>query len=180
MSYKTYINDTQVFGNNEGYPEWIEYIKSKGIKVSEEYCYDGYLDDFMEALAVIEKITLRIESDIRKRNRAILLQAQSNPDLLEKQLQDIQERFPKSSWDFSGYYDEVTDSKNKYKPMLFDKIMECVNHGYMFLPYQFFKACEDNLERVFDIPAPEPGCDTNMRFMYYKLKPDCKIHVQAG
>ena len=35
MSYRTYVNDTQIFGNNECYPEWINYIKSKGIEVGE-------------------------------------------------------------------------------------------------------------------------------------------------
>ena len=35
MSYRTYINGNQVFGNNEYYPEWIEYIESKGIVINQ-------------------------------------------------------------------------------------------------------------------------------------------------
>ena len=36
MSYRTYINKTQVFGNSECYPEWIKYIESKGITIPGE------------------------------------------------------------------------------------------------------------------------------------------------
>ena len=39
MSYRTYVNDTQIFGNHEHYPEWINYIKSKGIEVGENDSY---------------------------------------------------------------------------------------------------------------------------------------------
>ena len=35
MSYRTYIEDTQIFGNNECYKDWIEFIKSKNIEVDE-------------------------------------------------------------------------------------------------------------------------------------------------
>ena len=27
MAYRIYINDIQLFGNNEYYPEWITYMK---------------------------------------------------------------------------------------------------------------------------------------------------------
>ena len=40
MSYRTYVNDVQVFGNDEYYSEWIEFIKAQGIDVNEE----GYVD----------------------------------------------------------------------------------------------------------------------------------------
>ena len=46
MAYRTYINGTQVFGNNEYYPEWIKYLKSKGITIGEEDEYDGEIDDW--------------------------------------------------------------------------------------------------------------------------------------
>ena len=35
MAYRIYINDIQLCGNNEYYPEWITYIRSKGINVGE-------------------------------------------------------------------------------------------------------------------------------------------------
>ena len=33
MSYRTYVEGVQIFGNNEGYNEWIEFIRSQGIKI---------------------------------------------------------------------------------------------------------------------------------------------------
>lgn len=69
MSYRTYINNTQVFGNNECYPEWIKYVESKGITVGEDGDYEGELDDFMEALDVVESIVMRLESERRERKR---------------------------------------------------------------------------------------------------------------
>ena len=69
MSYRTYINNTQVFGNNERYPEWIKYVESKGITVGEEGDYEGELDDFMEALDVVESIVMRLESERRERKK---------------------------------------------------------------------------------------------------------------
>ena len=69
MSYRTYINNTQVFGNTECYPEWIKYVESKGITVGEEGNYEGELDDFMEALDVVESIVMRLESERRERKK---------------------------------------------------------------------------------------------------------------
>ena len=69
MSYRTYINNTQVFGNNECYPEWIKYVESKGITVGEEGDYEGEIDDFMEALDVVELIVIRLESERRERKK---------------------------------------------------------------------------------------------------------------
>lgn len=70
MSYRTNVNGTQIFGNNEWYDEWGEYLISKGIKISDEGLYEGELDDFMEALEVIEKITMNIEAKRRERKEA--------------------------------------------------------------------------------------------------------------
>lgn len=36
MSYRIYVNDTQLFGNNESYPEWDDYVKSQGIEIGPE------------------------------------------------------------------------------------------------------------------------------------------------
>lgn len=69
MAYRTYINGTQVFGNDECYPEWITYLKSKGISIGEEGDYDGELDDFMEALDIVESIVIRLESERRERKK---------------------------------------------------------------------------------------------------------------
>ena len=65
MSYRTNVNGTQIFGNNEWYGEWGEYLISKGIKISDEGLYDeitkdewiahnGYIaDDELKELQII-------------------------------------------------------------------------------------------------------------------------------
>lgn len=70
MSYRTKINGKQLFGNNEWYEEWGEYLISKGIEIDDEGLYEGELDNFMEALEVIEKITMNIEAERRERKKA--------------------------------------------------------------------------------------------------------------
>ena len=46
MSYRTTIEDFQIFGNNETYPEWLEFIKSQGITIDEEGNYSGEIHDY--------------------------------------------------------------------------------------------------------------------------------------
>ena len=60
MSYRTTINGSQLFGNNEFCGEWIDFIKSQGIKIDDDGNYKGEIADFMAALTVIEKITMRL------------------------------------------------------------------------------------------------------------------------
>lgn len=121
MSYKTYINDTQIFGDNESYPEWIAYIKSKGIEVGKYDSYTGELDNFMEALDVIESIVMKLE----KERRVFHL---------------------KSIFDLGEIYNAVAAGQNDES--LLDKEIEYVDNAYMFLPYAFLKACEDIVEYV--------------------------------
>lgn len=63
MSYRTTINGSQLFGNNEFYGEWIDYIKSQGIKIDGNGNYKGEITDFMSALTVIENITMRLHHE---------------------------------------------------------------------------------------------------------------------
>ena len=67
MSYRTYINDIQVFGNNEYYPEWIEYLEKQGIEIGVDGDYEGEITNFMEALDVVESIVVRLESERREK-----------------------------------------------------------------------------------------------------------------
>lgn len=153
MSYRTYVNGKQLFGNNECFEEWGEYLISKGIKISDEGLYKGELDDFMEALEVIEKITMNIEAKRRERKKA-------------------EKFFSQSIFDNGNIYDSLVNNDEHYES-LFDKEIEIIKHGYMFLPIQFFKACEDMLEYT--------GIDLeNNRTYTYKLKDGCKIKVTAG
>lgn len=153
MSYRTYINDTQVFGNNEYYEEWTDYLESKGIEINEEGCYDGELDDFMEALSVVETIVMHMEKE-RRENK-------------EKGLNYLN----KSIFDLSNIYDDCLNLPESES--IFDKELHYLNNGYMFMPYAFFKACEPLLE--FKGYAFK-GNHTHV----YKLKDGCKISVSAG
>lgn len=63
MSYRTYVNNYQIFGNEEYYDEWIEFIQSQGIEVDEEGCYEGEITDFMSGLVVCENIVNKLEKE---------------------------------------------------------------------------------------------------------------------
>ena len=59
MSYRVRVGDTQIFGNNECYEEWDDFIKSQGVDIDEEGCYDGYIKDVNRGLNVIEDIVMK-------------------------------------------------------------------------------------------------------------------------
>ncbi len=157
MSYRTYINDTQIFGNNEGYQEWIDFIKSKGIEVDEDGIYDGYITDLQGMFNVIDKITQNL---INKRHEEVL----------------------KGEKDWDGKpYTELTDLSEPMwlsndTALLFCN-MQMINYAYCFLPYQVYKAVEDIIEI-----SDKPYISENGREWYcctYKLKEGKKIHVEA-
>ena len=153
MSYRTYIEDKQIFGNNEYYKDWVEFIKSKNIEVDEECHYDGYLtgNDFMEALIVLENIVMQIEESCRK-------------------------NYNTSLFDYRDDYDAMVNSQNsgnKYGDSYFDKLYSMISNGYAFLPYNLLLACQPKLvgEHVLTIPN---------HFYCWKIKDGEKIHVRAG
>lgn len=153
MSYRTYINDTQVFGNNECYPEWIKYIESKGITIDEDGGYEGELDNFMEALDVVESIVMRLEAERRENKK------------------NGEKFFSQSIFDLGNIYDDV--AARPKEGSLLDKELHYLECGYMFMPYAFFKACEDILE--------DRGYSWKGRHAkIFKLKEGCKIKVSAG
>lgn len=153
MSYKTYVNDTQIFGNNECYPEWIAYIKSKGIEVGENDSYTDELDNFMEALDVIESIVMKLEAK-RRENKKNGLSFHS-----------------KSIFNLGEIYDAVATDPDEES--LLDSEIEYIQNAYMFMPYAFLKACEDIVEYT---GLSFEGRHTRI----YKLKDGCKIKVTAG
>lgn len=157
MSYRTYINGTQIFGNNESYPEWLYFIKSKGIEVNEDCIYDGYITDLQGMFNVIDTITRGLIND---RHEEVL----------------------KGKKDWEGKpYSELTDlSKSMWlagNVPLLKYNMEMINHAYCFLPYQAYRAVEDIIERSDKPYVSEDGrewfCCT------FKLKEGKKIHVEA-
>lgn len=150
MSYRTYINGTQVFGNNEYYPEWIKYLKSKGITIGEDDEYDGEIDDFMETLDVVESIVIRLEAERRERKK------------------NGEEFYSLSLFDLGSIYDAVV--ANPTRESILDKELYYLENGYMFMPYAFFKACESILEYK----------GLSLKGKVFKLKDGCKIKVSAG
>jgi hypothetical protein len=157
MSYRTYINHTQVFGNNESYPEWIDFLKSKGIEIDEDGIYDAYIDDLQGMFNVIDKITRRL---INERHEEVL----------------------KGKKDWEGKpYSELTDlSKSMWLadnvPLLMYN-MQMIDHAYCFLPYQAYEAVEDIIERSDKPYVSEDGKEWYS--VSYKLKAGMKIHVEA-
>lgn len=62
MSYRTYVNNIQLFGNNDCFEPWLKYIKSQGIKVDGNYNYNGFITDIDGALNALEEIVMNIEN----------------------------------------------------------------------------------------------------------------------
>lgn len=176
MSYRTYINGHQIFGNHERYPEWLEFIASQGIKINEDDNYEGEITDFMGALIVIENITLRLEKERRDRKAAF------EKEMEEKNFTDKEKEVARSTiygiksmfdWSNTPIDLEHENQEDKFHTSLFDKLNEIINNGYAFMPIVFFKACEDKLE--------EDKCfSTNGHFECYKLKEGETLHVKAS
>lgn len=171
MSYRTYINDVQVFGNNEYYPEWIEYLEKQGIEIGVDGDYEGEITNFMEALDVVESIVIRLESERREKLR------QFNEDCKKKSVTDEERKILeesvfgiKSIFDLRHIYDDVV---NDNETSLLDKEFHYLECGYMFMPYAFFKACENKLERA--------GHKFKSKHFYnFKIKEGETISVSAG
>lgn len=169
MSYRTEVNGTQIFGNNDAWPEWLEFIKSQGIGIDSDNWYEGYITDFEGALEACEKIALRIQSEHEK----------TMAELSEKCGGNIPEKLKNkyaSLYDIS-YIKDKLDCRDDGpdRTTLFDELYGLVHCGYLFIPYLLFQACRPLLEYY----EPEPGVPPR-RLWNYRLKPGAAIHVSAG
>lgn len=176
MSYRTYINNKQIFGNNEYYPEWIDFIKSQGIEINEESGYTGEIKDFMGALETIENIILRLESERRARKEAL------DKEIEEKNLTKEEKEMLYSSvygisslFDFRHYYDEIKneDKNDKYHTSLTDRLSSLRKEAYIFMSCEFIDACKDKIEHMK--PFSVDG-----HFDCYKIKENEHIYVRAS
>jgi len=155
MSYRTRVNGVQIFGNNEGYDEWFDFLKSKGIEIDEDGLYDGYIDDLQGMFNTIDKITQRL---IDERHEQVI--------------------HGERTWDNKAYK-ELTDLSgsmwldNKTPLLMFN--MRMIKEAYCFLPYQVFMAVKDIIEEA-DNPYVD---DKEWYCCSYKLKEGEKIHVSA-
>jgi hypothetical protein len=155
MSYRTCVNGEQIFGNGEYYHEWIEFIKSQGIEVDEDGCYEGEIVDFMGALVTIENIVMRLNKEREERKIEF----------------DGKTRMPiESLFDFSNIPQKIADPK--YETSLLDELHQLIENSYAFMPYVFYQACEEQLTQDHIYTTPN-------HFFCYKLNDGEKIHVRA-
>lgn len=109
----------------------------------------GEIADFMAALTVIEKITMRLHQErICNQNTKSLFDFSYVPDTVEK------------------------DKEDEYGQSLLDAEIDLVSNAYAFLPYQFYTFCKDQLdkEHLFSTPG---------HVYSFKLKPGETIKVEA-
>ena len=167
MSYRTYIEGVQIFGNNVFYPEWAEFLQSQGIEIDEDCCYNGEITDFMGALEVIENITLRLESEHRS------CHVVKEPEETFVTNKDGKRYY--SLFDLSDIYDKTVSEKEKgstHKLSLIGRLKDIEKMGYMFMPLTFFNICKNKLVR-----AEKP---INGYLYSYVLKDGETIKVSAG
>lgn len=157
MSDRVFVNNTQIFGNNETYKEWNDFIASKGIKISEDGEYDGEIDDVMGMFDVIDKITKRLIAEQHQKVLNGELNFKGEP---ETELTNLS----RSMW--------LNDSA----PILMFN-MQMIENAYCFLPYQVYLAVKDDIERVHGAHKKD-GVDWFL--CTYKLKDGVKIKVHAG
>ena len=161
------MNGIQIFGNNEYYPEWIEFVESQGIEVGEEGQYDGVLTDFMGAVDACERIVLRLDDERREQREE--LRKHGRRDAESEQW--IEERYP-SLFDLTGIRRKLgKETRPECRTHLFDELYDLVNDGYLFIPIALFNACREHLEP--DVRHPD-------RILAYRLKEGCSIPVHAG
>ena len=178
MSDRTMINDFQIFGNNETYPEWLDFLKTKGIEIDEEGHYEGEIDDFMGMLSTIEKISMNIEENRRKEIDKLKKEERikGTDDYFNAVLHNEESRFFKSStFDFRKIYTDTKrdmENNDEHSSSLFDCLCEIINNGYMFFSYAAYKACEKDLEKCDLFSTPK-------HFRCYKLKEGHKIKVSC-
>lgn len=184
MSYRTYIDDTQIFGNNDSYPEWYDFIKSQNIDVDEEGGYEGNITDFMGMLKTLETISMRLEKERREQVATPIehkkqLNSQDEMDAFDDYFNTKQQ----SLLDNSHIYDDILKANETVKDLnpeyqdytesLFDKLKNLIHNGYMFMPITAYNACKEKLQPCRPFSTPK-------HFNCYTLKDGMTIHVRAN
>lgn len=61
LSYHVYIDNVQLFGNDEDIPACNEFIISQGIEIDEEtHEHEGDITDFMGMIVCLENIVMQV------------------------------------------------------------------------------------------------------------------------
>lgn len=183
MSYRTCVNDIQIFGNNEYYPQWMEFLEQNGIHPDEEGNYDGYLTEFMPVLEVMEAISMQIYRERKREREKFLKQLERRKPKLEdddyrNRKKHIENRFH-NMFDLSHIPESVIKTEenperteNEMANSLFDELALQIKNGYAFLPVMFYDACRCDLELENCFAYPN-------HFYCYRLKSGHAIHVHA-
>lgn len=181
MSYRTTVNGVQIFGNNETYPEWDEFIRSQGMSIGDEGEYDGEITDFYGAVTTIEKIVRGLmderKADWEKEKYRIEQVLKNDPG--NHWATDRKANLTRSYFDFSGF-EKYLYGDGTYREAHLDILFQIVQESYAFYPYTFYLACRDQLDLKDPLKETitEPGgC---IRIRNYVFKPGMSAHVHAG
>ena len=157
LSYHVYIDNVQLFGNDEDIPAWNEFIMSQGIEIDEEtHEYEGDITDFMGMIVCLENIVIQVQLD----------------------LESSFEGNPQSILDYSYIFDSlknqglqsfITYGKGT---SLFDELLNVIINSRGFLPYLAYDVCKCKLK-------PTTVFSTPNHFRCFEFKPGCSCHVKA-
>lgn len=170
MSYRVSLDNFQIFGNGESYDEWDEFIKSQGIAIDEEGCYDGEITDVMGIFVTIDKIIRRLQKEFHERV------AKQDPEEVKRYREAGKTRF---------IHHEMTDFSDSMflapdTPWL-EFNLEMINGSYCFLPYQVLQAIKPKIEKVhYDSHKDYKINGVDWWYCYYQIKPGMTIHVHAS
>lgn len=160
MSYRTVIEGVQIFGNNECYADWIDFVKSNGITVDKDDCYEGDITNVEGLFKVIDKITKKIIADqherVVRKEKTLTYKGDIQPC---REMTD----FSNSMW--------LSDNT----PLLmFNKMI--IKQSYAFFPYVVFQAVKSKI-----VPC-EPYKDDTVEWYCcsFKIKDGEKIHIRAS
>lgn len=157
MSYRTYIDEEQIFGNNDYFKEWEEFIKSQGIEIDEEGCYSGDITDVQGLFETIDKITRNMIKEFHAKVESGEKNWKAEP---YKELTDLSD----SMW------------LNDDTPILMFN-NQIIQEHYVFLPYQAYLILKDKIEHTDGYT--KDGVEWGYWYSY-KLKEGLKIHVSGG
>ena len=140
MSYRVWVNHHQLFGNNESYPEWEEWVKSQGIEIGPDGNYNFYTKDFNGMMQAVEKIVKRL---IKERHEDVIKGRKYFNFRLNKEVPY------KELGDYSNILEEVEKKQKFYNNKnlsLHFYLRDHIENGYFFLTYRLFDICRDKLE----------------------------------
>jgi hypothetical protein len=174
MSYRMYVEDFQLFGNNEQYKIWDDFIRSEGIKISEDGYYDGYITNIPGAIHALEEIIIQIATD--RINRLDKYTKELDDELkdldseeAEKERKHFLKYGPKDIFDYRDIYQKYKEQDESYG--LIAELDNLYNEGYLFFGSNFIKACGKKIHWTID--------KEHDYSMTWEIRDGEKIHVYA-